>query len=47
MAERSEASSVLDHSNTEIARSNPARSTDVCVYLFCVELCVDSGLAWG
>jgi hypothetical protein len=39
----------LAHSNTGVVGSNPTRSMDVCLLLFCVHvvLCVGSGLATG
>jgi hypothetical protein len=46
---RSEASTVFDHSNTGIVGSNPTKSMDVSVCLFCVctAQCAGSGLAMG
>jgi hypothetical protein len=35
-AMRSEARTVFSHSNTRLVGSNPTRSTDVCMCLFCV-----------
>jgi hypothetical protein len=49
VAAQSTACTVFAHSNTGIVGSNPTRSMDVYVHLFCVcaILCAGSGLATG
>jgi hypothetical protein len=49
VAARSEAGTVFPRSNAWIVGSNPTRSMDVCMRLFCVcvVVCAGSGLATG
>jgi hypothetical protein len=48
VAVQSKARMVLDHSNTAIVGSNPARDMDVCPrFFFCAALCNEEALRWA